>query len=127
MLNFNNILIFSEDPKALADFYRKVFGSDPIMEMEGYTTFEIGKGYITVGPHDKVTGKNPNPERIMINLETDDVQKEFDRIKEAGAQVIAEPYSPGGDESDAKIATLADPDGNIFQLATPWKAEDMKA
>jgi predicted enzyme related to lactoylglutathione lyase len=126
MLNFNSILLFSEDPKALAAFYKKVLGSDPIMEMESYSTFQAGDGYITIGPHDKVKGKNSNGERIMINLETDDVKGEFDRIKSAGAHVIAEPYTMEGDDSGGLIATLSDPDGNIFQLMTPWNPEDMK-
>jgi predicted lactoylglutathione lyase len=33
-----------------------------------------------------------------------------------GAKVIKEPYQMG----DAWISTLADPDGNYFQLMTPW-------
>lgn len=54
----------------------------------------------------------------MFNLETEDVEKEFKRIKEAGAKVIQEPYHPG--EADSMmIATFADPDGNYFQLMTP--------
>jgi predicted enzyme related to lactoylglutathione lyase len=126
MLNFNSILLFSEDPKALAAFYKKVLGSDPIMEMQDYSTFEIGSGYITVGPHDKVKGKNHNPERIMFNFETEDVKEHFEKMKSAGAHVVAEPYTMEGDESGGLIATLADPDGNIFQLMTPWKPEDMK-
>ena len=41
--------------------------------------------------------------------------EEFERIKAAGATVIREPYEMGG----GWIATLADPDGNYFQLVTP--------
>ena len=56
---------------------------------------------------------------LMLNLETDDVQGEFERIKKAAdPTVIAEPYTMGGEEY--RIATLADPDGNYFQLVTPF-------
>jgi predicted enzyme related to lactoylglutathione lyase len=126
MLNFNSILLFSEKPEELAGFYKKVFKSDPVMEGGGYTTFEVGNGYITVGPHDKVKGKSATPERIMVNLETEEVKDEFKRIKELGAHVVAEPYQMEGDESGSWIATLSDPDGNIFQLMTPWENGDMK-
>jgi hypothetical protein len=34
--------------------------------------------------------------------------------------VIAEPYHMG-DDQDFLIATLADPDGNYFQLVSPMK------
>ena len=52
----------------------------------------------------------------MINFETTQVKEEFERIKAAGAAVIREPYQIGG---TGWIATLADPDGNYFQLTTP--------
>ncbi len=51
----------------------------------------------------------------MINFETAQVQQEFERIKALGGKVIREPYQMG----QGWIATLADPDGNYFQLVTP--------
>ena len=118
MLNFNSILLFSENPKKLADFYGKVFDKKPEMEDGGYTGFLVGSCFLNIGPHDKVKGKSSNPERIMFNFETDDVKGEFERIEKLGAKVIAKPYQMG--EWDGWIATLADPDGNYFQLMTPW-------
>ena len=123
MLNLNNFLVFSENPSKLADFYKKVFGKEPEWDDHGYYGFSVGKTFLTFGPHDKVKGKNPNPERIMFNFETDNVKEEFERIKNLGAEVVAEPYNPGEDEGDYLIATFADPDGNYFQLVTPM---DMK-
>ena len=46
------------------------------------------------------------------------MQGEFDRFKAAGATVAQEPFSVGDDPSGS-IATLADPDGNDFQLMSP--------
>lgn len=120
MLNFNSILLFSENPKDLADFYKKVFQKDPEWEMDDYHGFSIGTGIIMIGPHDKVHGKNNNPERLIINFETPDVEREFARIKELGVAVIAEPYHPG-EEPNMWLATFADPDGNFFQLASPME------
>ena len=118
MLNFNSILVFSENPSALSAFYEKVFQKEPEWKEGGYSGFQVGAGFFTIGPHDKVKGKSQNPERIMFNFETGDVQGEFDRIKELGAGVIAEPYSPEEDKR-MSIATFSDPDGNYFQLMTP--------
>lgn len=122
MLDFKSILIFSENPKALADFYTKVFDKKPEMSDSDWTGWLVGSGFISVGPHDKVTGKNTSPERIMFNLDSDDVEGEFERIKATGATVVAEPYHPGEMEN-MTIATFADPDGNYFQVVTPWKGE----
>ena len=122
MLNLNSILLFSENPKELAEFYKKVFQAEPGWSEGGYNGFKAGDSYLTIGPHDKVHGKSKNPERILLNFETKDVKKEFERIKKLGAKVIAEPYNPGEDDNkDSLIATFADPDGNYFQIMSPMK------
>ena len=120
MLDFKSILVFSKDPKKLADFYKKVFQKDPDWTEGSYFGFMAGKGVITFGPHDKVQGMNAHPERIMFNFETKDVKGEFERIKKLGAKVVAEPYHPMED-TKGMIATFADPDNNYFQLVTPWE------
>lgn len=120
MLDFSSIMVFSENPKQLADFYKKVLQKDPDWTDKEYYGFSVGKTFLSFGPHDKVKGKNPNPERMMINFETQDVKGEFERIKNLGVSVIAEPYHMG-EESEEWIATFADPDGNYFQLMPPWK------
>lgn len=119
-MNFNSILIGSADPQALVAYYRKVLG-EPAMEMGAYTGWLIGSGFVTIGPHDQVTGTNLQPGRLMWNIETADVKGEFERLKAAGAIVVAEPYSFEGGEG--WIATFADPDGNYFQLMSPMMPE----
>ena len=124
-MNFNNILIGSANPDALVEYYTKLFG-EPAMSDGGYTGWAIGSGFIAVGHHSEVAGKNVHPGRLIWNIETDDVKGEFDRMKAAGAIVIREPYSFEG-FPDMWIATLADPDDNYFQLATPFDATEMSA
>lgn len=122
MLNFNSLIIFSENPKPLAEFYQKVFDSKPLWEEGGYTTWKVGSGVVTVGPHSEVHGISKNPERMMFFLETKDVKAEFERIKEIGATVIKEPYHMEEDPDEGGlICTFADPDNNYFQLATPME------
>lgn len=74
-----------------------------------------------IGPHSDVKGKNKAPARIIINFEVDDIQAEAKRIKDLGAEVIAEPYQPNDENPKVWLATFADPDGNYLQLATPWQ------
>ena len=115
-MNLNSIMIGSSDPKKLASFYEQVLSKKPDMEEDGWYGFAAGSAFLSIGAHDKVVGKAKNPERIILNFETTDVKGEFERIKGLGATVIAVPYELGG----AWIATLADPDGNYFQLMPPW-------
>jgi predicted enzyme related to lactoylglutathione lyase len=116
-MNFNSILIGSEDPARLAAYYTKLFG-EPTWNDGGYTGWMLGNGAVTLGPHDQVHGQSKEPGRIIWNIESADVQGDFDKFKAAGATVVAEPYRPG-EEDEGWIATLADPDGNYFQLMSP--------
>jgi predicted enzyme related to lactoylglutathione lyase len=119
MLKLNSVMIGSEDPKSLSDFYAQVLGA-PTWDDGGYIGWQLGDAGLMIGPHDQVKGRNETPGRIMWNLETPDVQEEFDRIKKLGATVVAEPYTPGGEENSTFwIATFEDPDGNYFQVASP--------
>jgi predicted enzyme related to lactoylglutathione lyase len=116
-MDINSILIGSDEPTRLADYYRRLFG-DPAFEDGGYTSWVIGSGSVTVGAHSEVHGKNTHPGRLIWNIESPDVKGDFERLKAAGAIVIREPYdfeqAPG-----TWIATLADPDDNYFQLVSP--------
>jgi len=120
-VNFNSILIGSEDPKRLVDYYTKLFG-EPAMADGDYTGWLIGSGFVTVGPHSEVSGKNTQPGRFIWNIETPDVKAVFERFKAAGAIVVREPYTFEG-YPDSWIATLADPDDNYFQLMSPMGPE----
>jgi predicted enzyme related to lactoylglutathione lyase len=123
-VNFNSILIGSEDPQRLVEFYTKVLG-EPAFTYEPYTGWQLGSGTITVGPHSEVHGRNAEPGRLIWNIESTDVRADFARMRDAGATVIAEPYTMDDDPTDSAIATLADPDGNYFQLASPMDPSAM--
>jgi predicted enzyme related to lactoylglutathione lyase len=116
-MNLNSILIGSENPQRLAEYYTKLFGT-PGWDDGGYVGWLIGSGGLTVGPHSEVHGTNPEPGRLIVNIETPDVQGEFAKLKAAGATVVREPYSFEG-QPETWIATLSDPDGNYFQLVSP--------
>lgn len=120
-MDFNSILIGSEDPARLVAYYTRLFG-EPTMVDEGYAGWRIGSGFVSVGGHSEVRGRNAAPGRVIWNIETTDVRGEFERLKAAGAIVIAEPYTfEGAPGPEMWIATLADPDDNYFQLMSPFQ------
>jgi predicted enzyme related to lactoylglutathione lyase len=122
MLNMTTVMIYSEDPKPLTDFYTKVLG-EPTWENGGYVGWQAGNGTLMTGPHSEVKGRNETPGRIILNFETPDVRAEFERIKALGAKVEQEPYHPGEEEGEMLLATFEDPDGNFFQLASPMQEQ----
>lgn len=117
MLDLNSVMIGSARPKALADFYKEVFKKSPDWEEGDWSGWQVGSTFLHIGPHSEIKGKAKEPQRVILDFETRQVKREFDRIKELGATVIKEPYDMEG----MKVATFADPDGNYFQLMSPWK------
>lgn len=120
MLNLNSIMIGSHQPKVLIEFYEKILDKKPDMGEEDWAGWQVESAFLGIGPHSEISGSSKEPARIMFNFETNDVDGEFERIKDLGAEVVKEPYEPA---HGMKMATFADPDGNYFQLATPWEEQ----
>ena len=117
MLKLNSVMIGTTQPQVLAAFYEKALGkpADMADPENGFWGWQVGEGFLGILNHSEMGGNSKDPGRIMINFETAQVKEEFERIKSSGGKVIKEPYSIG----EGWIATLADPDGNYFQLMTP--------
>lgn len=117
MLNLNSVMIGTKQTKALATFYEKVIGkpADMVDNENGFFGWQVGSAFLSVLEHSEMGGNAKDPGRVILNFETAQVKEEFERIKSIGAAVIKEPYEMQG----GWIATLADPDGNYFQLVSP--------
>ncbi len=116
-LNLNSIMIGTSQPAVLAAFYEKVFARPADMVEDTWHMWQAGSCALSIGEHSEVKGQSKEPARIIINIETKQVKEEFDRLKNLSVTIIKEPYEMGG----GFIATLADPDGNLVQLMTPWE------
>ena len=117
MLNLNSVMIGTKQPQVLATFYEQVIGkpADMVDREQGFYGWQVGSAFLGLLEHSKMDGATKDPGRVMLNFETSQVKEEFERIKALGGEVIKAPYEMGG----GWIATLADPDGNYFQLMTP--------
>ncbi|MDO8658322.1 MAG: VOC family protein [Candidatus Levybacteria bacterium] len=122
-----SIMFFSEDADALSEFYKEKVGLEVDFEgemgekNESVYIFKIkdGSGFGIMG-HSKVKGKNKEPERIMINFEVDDIEKEVKKLHDAGVKRIQNIYHV---EDYGLIATFEDIDGNYFQLVQVKESE----
>lgn len=134
-----SVLLFSEDAKNLAEFYRDKVGLKLTSEAEvgeegeeNFYSFEFGedeqvrafgtKTCLYIMDHSEVEGKQKEPERIVFNLEVSDIQQDAKKLIDAGIKQIAEIYHM---EGYGWIATFEDIDGNYFQLVQirPSEAE----
>ncbi len=116
-MKFNSILIGSEDPKRLAEYYTKLFG-EPAMSDGTYTGWKIGEGFVAVGPHDQVKGPNAQPGRIIWNIESADVKGDFAKLEAAGAKVVRAVQSWRSTHLDSDVCgsrrqLLSDHDGDV--------------
>ena len=116
-LNLSNVMIGSAQPDVLGEFYARILDRPADMKEENWYGWHLGAAWLSVGGHSEVKDRASEPQRVILNFETKDVKEEFDRIKSAGATVGKEPYELQG----MWIATFADPDGNYFQLMSPWE------
>jgi predicted enzyme related to lactoylglutathione lyase len=119
MLNLGSVMIGSPQPKVLAEFYERVFGKAPDWADAGWYGWQTGGTTLTIGEHSEVNSRAKEPQRVILNFETEKVKEEFERIRDLGVEVIKGAYEMEG----GWIATFADPDGNYFQLVSPWKME----
>lgn len=115
--SLDGVLLSSEDSQKLADFYKEKVGLKCTMEFEmgekaekGFY-FEDVKFYIN--QHSEIHGKTKEPQRYILNLETEDIKKEVERLDKAGAKKIKDTYHV---EGYGLIATYEDIDGNYFQI-----------
>lgn len=115
-----SLTLFSESAKKLAAFYRDKVGLKVKFEGamgendEEIYELTLGKGpNLYIIDHSKVKGKNKNPDRIIFNLEVDNIKKEVARLKRAKVKLVQDTYHV---EGYGYIATFEDVDGNYFQL-----------
>ena len=116
--NIESVLLFSEKPRKLMEFYRDVVGLKLTTEAEmGAGTavffFEMKGCDLVIMYHKKVKGKNKTPQRMIFNLEVDDIEKDVKKLKKAKVKLIQDIYHV---EDYGYIATFGDLDGNYFQL-----------
>lgn len=113
------ILLSTQNAKNLAKFYRETLGLKQTMEAvfgehdEQLYEFKLGTVGLYIADHSEVKGKNPSPQRYLLNFEADDLEKEVARLKKAKVKVVADIYHI---QDYGHVATFADPDGNYFQL-----------
>jgi len=117
MLNLATVMIGTKQLKTLATFYEGVIGKPPDMaDVEnGFYGWQVGKAFLSILEHSEMGGATKDPGRVMFVFEASEVKEEFERLKALGAVTVKEPYQMG----PGLMATLADPDGNYFQLMSP--------
>jgi hypothetical protein len=114
----STVLIWSEDFRALADWYKEKLELEVIEELhhpqDTGVLFKIGDTKLWIGQHSEVKGKNKDSARHMFNLNVDSVSEAYDFLKQKGVAFVATPFK--APTMNRYFATFLDLDKNMVQL-----------
>jgi catechol 2,3-dioxygenase-like lactoylglutathione lyase family enzyme len=113
------VLLFSDDPAALARFYREELGVPlrpvNLPEVDPHWACDIRHVYFSIWPSTDAAAKTAEPNRGGAAFYVRDVPSEFERMRERGVEVVFAPRR----SALGIIARFRDPDGNPFELYQP--------
>lgn len=120
----NGMLLSSTNPQRLRDFYAQALDIKSEATPDGtYDVLDIGGFYVLIDTRDDIGDRNPEPGRVIFNVDVDDAKAAAARFEAAGATWLAPLEERGAGDF---FATAIDPDGNyvqIIQLSEETKAE----
>lgn len=124
-MKFVKTIVYVEDAKASVEFFEKAFGLKGTYHSQGYAEVETGgdtgisfASYAVGQSHlpDKYQVGTPDKVGFEISLFSENVEEDFRRAVEAGAESVQEPEKkPWGQTS----SYLRLPDGTMVDLASP--------
>jgi|GWRWMinimDraft_16_1066024.scaffolds.fasta_scaffold21253_1 glyoxylase I family protein len=106
----------ARDPVALADWYARVLGVDPIPSDYDTMPWVQAAGPTAFAPFDAATDYFGDPtKQFMLNFRVRDLDKMVAQIEAAGTKVKVDPETyPNG-----RFARFVDPEGNPVELWQP--------
>jgi len=119
------ILIYSQNPDKLMEFYRDVLGFKLVDHLDipgdyGYMFNVVGDLNVWIGKHSEVYGKSKEKFRHMFNLYPEEgVEYWHNRIKDnPQVEIIAEPFLAPFSTPDNQVwfSTFLDLEGNCWQF-----------
>lgn len=109
------VIFVSEHVEKLASFYSRGLGIELEKEDHGgldiHFGTDIGTVHFAIHPPSNFGDRGPS-RGTAVAFQVDSIAEHLDALQELGAQVVTEPH----DEGFGMVVTLADPDGNLFEL-----------
>ncbi len=121
-MRFVSARIITADVKRLVAFYEMVTGVTAVWGNELFAEIPTAVGTVAIGSEKTVPlfgagSAEPAANRtVIIEFIVDDVDAEYERLREQLAEVVTEPTTmPWGN----RALLFRDPDGNLVNLFTP--------
>jgi predicted enzyme related to lactoylglutathione lyase len=109
------VILHSERPDVLVDFYKDVVGLTPRFEVTpgAFSTGATSAFDLIVEPHSEIHGTAREPQRMLLNFIVEDALAEQRRLKSQAVPFVRDATEEPG---VGIFATFTDPDGNYCQL-----------
>ena len=108
------LMIGTHQIEAMTRFYGQTLGL-PRIEKYQDPVFLAAETNLRLLDHSQIQAPTKEPARLQINLFIQDVQAEYDRIRQADPAVRVQ-RPPERESWGGLVTTLQDPDGNFVQL-----------
>ena len=108
------VIVFTSRMNELAEFYRTGLGIGPYQESPQHLGCLVGSVYFGFDQVDDEPAEARSKLGLTIWFTVDDIHASLERLVELGATVR---YPPTKKPWGAVLASLEDPDGNVFGIA----------
>jgi hypothetical protein len=116
--SINNVLIWTNDYKKLAQWYSENLGFDTVTEYnhpnDTGVLLKSGPVGLWIGQHSEVKGPNQDIHRHMVDFLVDSVTECYEKLKLKKIKLYGVPTQDP--TSDKYVLTLYDLDNNLIQL-----------
>jgi predicted enzyme related to lactoylglutathione lyase len=110
ILGLRTAIYHVPDLKRAKDWYTAAFGVKPYYDEPYYVGFNVGGFELGLDPD---PGSKPGPGGSVAYWGVQNIDAAFNQFVKAGGKPISVPRDVGG---DIKVATVADPFGNLIGL-----------
>lgn len=112
MTGIGEIALFTDDVEALAGFYRRLLGGEPVAEWPGGAVFAVGAGKLLVHEQaGEASDGPPNEDHFAVTVA--DLDAACSSAVSSGLELLVGPRTFAWGRS----AYLRDPDGRLVELA----------
>lgn len=112
----NSITVWTENLEPMFRFYHDLLGLPIHSRRTDFIAFQVGQMHFNLYRHDRVHGSSKDPYRVMVHMRIDDIDQIYQRLSTEGVK-FDRPPSPM--DIGGWLATVQDPDGNVFQMYQP--------
>lgn len=125
-MDFVSIRLVTDDTDRMVQFYEMVSGQSITRHTDTFAELKTSSGTLAIADTTTLAvfgtdiARPANNHTVIIEFRVDDVDREFERLKEGVTAFVQEPTTmPWGNRS----LLFRDPDGNLVNLFTPVTAE----